>query len=141
MIMNQRCLSYEMLRTENSLKTTKFRPIEDGKYYAVNNHHNDDATEKTETTSKIVFEVYPRKCSGQKSYSDNILPKNRPTKTRCKFTGLTKRKTPYKEPSQTARKSRSNDTPEFEENIVGNQVQSNTRQKNKHFCLWTPARS
>lgn len=90
-----------MLRPENTLETTKFRPIESEEDQTVENHNNEDASEELETTREIILQMNTRERPSEETYSDNIFPKYRPTETRSKFACLTERKTPDKYPTYT----------------------------------------
>ncbi len=104
-IMNRKYLSYEVLRAKNSLESTELGPIECEKNNTIDDHDTEYASKKCETTCEIILEMYTGECPSKETNSDNIFPKNRPTETRSKFACLTKRKTPYKYPTYTTRKS------------------------------------
>ncbi len=137
LIMNQKYLSYKVLRAENSLETTKFRPIESKKNNSIKYHNCQYSSKKRKSSCKIIFEMKMRQGPGEESYSDHIFPKNGPAKTRSKFSRLLKGKNPDKDPAYSARKSRPDNPPEIQEDIICDNIERNSCQKNKHFCLWS----
>jgi len=125
-IQNQKDLSYHMFRTENSLKPTKLRPIESYKNYTVNTENSYNTSEKCEATREKIFQMKRRECPRKQSDSDKIFPKDWPAKTRCKFPSLMKRQYPDKYPTDSACKSRTNNSPQFEKNIIGTEIECHT---------------
>jgi len=126
-----------VFRTKNSLKSTEFRPVQRNKNKTINTKNSHYTSEKCEATREKILEMNRRKCPCKKSYSDKIFPKDWPTKSGCKFPSLLKCQYPDKYPSDATRKGRSNHSPQFQKDIICAEVQGNSCEEDKHFCLRT----
>ena len=81
-----------------------------------------------------------REDSCQDAYTDEILDKHSPSERRSVLLGLIERKDPDEYPPETARESGTDDPPELQEYIIGDDVHDNAGKQDIHLRAWSTAR-
>ena len=129
-----------MFSVKYSTKSQEFRPVEDTEDETVYQDNHTYSTEKLKSPVKKILQMDIVHPPWEETDADEVLKKDTPAKRRRKLFRFAEGQNPDKKPSYACRKSRTYNSPDMDKNIIGDRIEEDSGEQDKHLCPRTTSR-